>query len=153
MAKNVVETARLRIGELARASGLTVEGVRYYERQGLLDSPERSPAGYRLYAPDALARLTFIRQAKAIGLSLKEVRQIIALSRSGLAPCEEVRAFIRARLAEIERTLGDLQALRQRLTGTLRRWEGSASRQGPAHVCGLIEATLLDAPDTAAKRK
>lgn len=82
-----------------------------------------------------------------------EVRQIIALSRSGLAPCEEVRAFIRARLAEIERTLGDLQALRQRLTGTLRRWEGSASRQGPAHVCGLIEATLLDAPDTAAKRK
>ncbi len=130
---------RLRIGELARTAGLTVEGVRYYERRGLLEPPARSPAGYRLYGPEAVARLAFIRQAKAVGLSLGEIRQILALSRAGVRPCEEVRAFMRRRLADLDRTIGDLKALRQRLAETVEGWEDLPEPPDGGHVCGLIE--------------
>jgi DNA-binding transcriptional MerR regulator len=140
----------LTIGKLARAAGLTVEGVRYYERQGLLDTPARSAAGYRLYAPDVLTRLTFIRQAKAMGLSLKEIRQILALSRAGVRPCEEVRAFLRRKLAELDRTLRDVKALRQRLNETLERWEGLPEAPPGGRVCRLIEQAAGPAEESAA---
>jgi DNA-binding transcriptional MerR regulator len=140
----------LTIGKLAGAAGLTVEGVRYYERQGLLDPPARSAAGYRLYPPDALTRLTFIRQAKAMGLSLKEIRQILALSRAGVRPCEEVRAFMRRKLAELDRTIRDVKALRQRLNDTLARWEGLPEAPRGGHVCDLIEQAAGRADEPAA---
>jgi MerR family copper efflux transcriptional regulator len=124
--------------------------VRYYERQGLLDPPARSAAGYRLYPPDALTRLTFIRQAKAMGLSLKEIRQILTLSRAGVRPCEEVRAFMLRKLAELDRTIRDVKALRQRLNETLARWEGLPEAPPGGHVCGLIEQAAGPADESAA---
>lgn len=130
---------RLRIGEIARAAGFTVEGVRFYERRGLLEPAARSEAGYRLYGRDALNRLAFIRQAQAIGLTLEEIRHVVALTRAGVPPCEEVRSFVRAKLAEVDRTLAGLKALRRRLTTTLDRWEADPHPGRGAHVCPLIE--------------
>lgn len=129
------------IGELARAAGMTVEGVRFYERSGVLPPAGRSGGGYRLYGPDALERVAFIRQAQAFGLSLEEIRRVLTLSRAGLRPCKEVEAFMRSKVAEIDRRLRELRALKRRLSETLARWEaeGGAGRGG--HVCALIEAT------------
>ncbi len=138
-ANRIAGGERLRIGKIARAAGLTVEGVRFYERRGLLEPAARSEAGYRLYGPDALDRLAFIRQAQTIGLTLEEIRHIVALTRAGVPPCEEVRSFVRAKLAEVDRTLFGLKALRRRLTTTLGRWQADPQPRRGAHVCPLIE--------------
>ena len=129
------------IGELARAAGMTVEGVRFYERSGLLPPAGRSGSGYRLYGPDALERVAFIRQAQAIGLSLDEIRRVLALSQAGVRPCKEVEAFMRGKVAEIDRRLHELRALKRRLTDTLVRWEAEGGVGRGGHVCALIEAT------------
>jgi MerR family Zn(II)-responsive transcriptional regulator of zntA len=136
----------MRIGELARAAGMTVEGVRFYERSGLLAPAGRSRGGYRLYGPEAAERVAFIRQAQAVGLSLEEIRRVLTLSEMGASPCQEVQAFMRARVADIDRRLRELGTLRQRLTATLARWEAAGEPLPGAHVCGLIEAAAPKHP-------
>jgi MerR family Zn(II)-responsive transcriptional regulator of zntA len=134
------------IGELARVAGMTVEGVRFYERSGLLVPAGRSRGGYRLYGPEAQERLAFVRQAQAVGLSLEEIRRVVALSEGGVRPCKEVQAFMRARVADIDRRQRELRALRRRLTETLARWEAAGEPPAGAHVCGLIEAAAGEHP-------
>jgi MerR family transcriptional regulator, copper efflux regulator len=77
----------VRIGDLARRSGVTAKTIRYYEPIGLVEPPARTPAGYRDYEPAALERLEFIRAAQAVGLTLGEIRSIIALRDGGQTPC------------------------------------------------------------------
>ena len=80
----------MRIGELAHGAGVSVETVRFYEREGLLPAPPRRGSGYREYPPDTLARLRFIRHAKELGFSLPEIQELLSL-RSTEAPCCEVQ--------------------------------------------------------------
>ena len=77
----------MRIGELARRSGLASTALRYYEKAGLLPPPQRTPSGYRAYDASVLQRLVFIRAAQAVGLSLPEIREVIAIRDGGTAPC------------------------------------------------------------------
>jgi DNA-binding transcriptional MerR regulator len=81
----IVEDKRLKIGELARQTGLTIKTIRYYERRGLLEQPLRTEAGYRLYGPEDVARLQFIQRAKLLGLTLEEIRELVELA----ARCNE----------------------------------------------------------------
>ena len=67
----------LKIGELASQSGLSRDTIRFYEREAFLPDPERTRAGYRLYSPDVVARLSFIKQAQALGFSLTEIRGVL----------------------------------------------------------------------------
>src|SRR5690606_16567547 len=78
-----VEEARMRIGELAERLGVNPKTIRYYESIGLLSPPERTPAGYRIYGEDALERLTFIKTAQRLGITLDETREILALRDRG----------------------------------------------------------------------
>src|SRR5690349_10348753 len=80
----------MRIGEVAKHSGMTVEAVRFYERQGLLPRPPRTEAGYRVYADADFRRLQFIRQAKRLGFSLADIVRILRLRERGHCPCHEV---------------------------------------------------------------
>ncbi len=81
--------ARMTIGEVARRVGLTTQGIRYYEREGLLPRISRTHTGYRIYEPEVLSRLSFIKQARHLGLSLGEVKGILRMSDLGHAPaCE-----------------------------------------------------------------
>jgi MerR family mercuric resistance operon transcriptional regulator len=100
----------LSIGELARASGVGVETIRFWERGGLLPAPPRSPSGRRLYGPEAVERLRFVRHARALGFPLEEVRTLLAMAAGEAGGCEEVRALaerhlraVRARIARLER--------------------------------------------------
>ncbi len=133
-------TKSLTIGEAARRSGLTPKAIRLYEQRGLLAPADRTEAGYRTYSEPEVALLRFIRQAKALGLRLDEIREIIELQRGGGEPCEAVLAMVDAHLAAIEQALADLRALR----GTLRRARQSATesrRRGKQTVvCRIIEA-------------
>src|SRR3972149_1456098 len=93
---------RLFIGQLAQLVGVGVDTVRFYERAGLLQRPERTAAGYRLYAPEALARLRFIRKAQALGFTLDEIKRILSLRGQGAATCRCVIAIAGATLSDTE---------------------------------------------------
>jgi DNA-binding transcriptional MerR regulator len=133
----------MRIGDVAKQVGMTVEAVRFYERQGLLPRPPRTEAGYRIYADADLRRLQFIRQAKRLGFSLQEIVRILRLRERGHCPCEEVIETLERHLRETEDQLQRLQAFRDEIAGTLKQWKRNGTRRVPGKViCGLIERTI-----------
>lgn len=102
----------MRIGELAEKAGTTTKTLRFYEEQRLLPPADRTPAGYRDYTPDAVARVDFIHRGQAAGLTLAQIRQIAEIRDAGRAPCEHVRDLLGARLSDIEQQIAQLSALR-----------------------------------------
>jgi DNA-binding transcriptional MerR regulator len=134
-----------RIGELAARAGVSPKTVRYYESLGLLPAPPRSPAGYRLYGPADGERLAFIARAKALGLALAEIREVLDLHDAGAQPCERVVAMLDHKLALIDTQLHSLASLRQELAALRRR--GSALAKADGCICGIIElGTVRAAP-------
>lgn len=134
----------LKIGEVAKASGIGIETLRFYEKSGLLDQPSRTESGYRLYDPNVLVRLDFIKRAQVLGFSLDEIRKIIADRRDGQSPCAEVREIVRNRLAELDERMREMKRYRNELATALTEWEQSGDVDG--HVCGLIEGSNLKHP-------
>lgn len=108
---------RLTIGDLARRLDLPVSTLRYYERVGLLPAPARSRSGYRLYDEEAAARLAFVRSAQAIGFTIKDIRELLALDER--SSCPDVRRLLERRLAEIDKKLEDLNRVRTTLREAL----------------------------------
>ncbi|CAI37614.1 heavy metal-responsive transcriptional regulator [Corynebacterium jeikeium] len=100
------------IGELAERAGTTAKTLRFYEEQGLLPPTERTPSGYRDYAPETVARIDFIHRGQAAGLTLAQIRQILDIRDGGHAPCGHVRDLLDVRLAEIEQQIAQLSVLR-----------------------------------------
>jgi len=130
----------MRIGEVADRTGLTAQAIRYYEREGLLPLPIRTHTGYRVYGPEVLGRLGFIKQARRLGLSLNEIKQILRMSEAGRAPCCKVRELLAGKLEELDRTIAELSRFReelQRFLEAIARMPDQAdtSRQ----ICGLIQ--------------
>lgn len=121
----------MRIGNLATASGLTTKTIRFYEQAGLLSEPPRTASGYRDYTGDAANRLAFIRDAQGAGLTLAEIRSVLALRDSGESPCEHVTGLINQHLADIEQRLAELRKTRS----TLRDLAQRAAQTDPA-ACG-----------------
>jgi DNA-binding transcriptional MerR regulator len=131
----------LKIGDVARLSGIGIEALRFYEKSGLLDKPARTYSGYRVYSRDVLERLAFIKQAQALGFSLDEIRRIVDDARMGHSPCDEVREIVRRRLAEVEERIRELKRYRKAIAGTLEEWDRVG--QAPGHICGLIEGAHI----------
>lgn len=104
------------ISELSRQVDTPVATIRYYERLGLLAPPERTQSQYRVYSKEAEERLLFIQQAKKFGLSLEEIKQIIELSNSGVAPCNRVRVMLKQHLNEVDQRIQEMIEFRQKLT-------------------------------------
>ncbi len=129
----------MRIGELARSAGVTPDTIRYYEREGLLPSPERTPSGYRDYGPGVMDDLLFIKKAQALGLKLSDVREVLEISSGGKPPCEHVRATVSARLVEVEERLRELRALRATLRETLQRLDRAPAPKAGCR-CAVIES-------------
>ncbi len=101
----------MRIGELAAQAGISTKAIRYYEQIGILAPPERTPSGYRAYDQAALGRLEFVRAAQALGLTLGEIRQIVALRDHGQAPCTHVTTLLQSHAAELDRRIDQLRQL------------------------------------------
>jgi MerR family transcriptional regulator, copper efflux regulator len=111
-----VEAASLSIGKVARRAGVGVETIRFYERQGLLTAPIRKESGYRLYSEQALGRLRFIRRAKELGFSLREIKELLQVRRNSSAPCEDVCEKAKAKIANIEEKIAVLTKMRETLS-------------------------------------
>jgi DNA-binding transcriptional MerR regulator len=137
----------LRIGEVARESGVGVEALRFYERRGLLGRPRRTGSNYRVYDEEVLERLAFIKRAQAIGFSLDEISEILDESEGGRLPCRHVRETARRKLDELDRRLAELRRYRRELLRTLEEWDERGEEEG--RICGLIEHSTLNAPAAA----
>lgn len=130
----------MKIGEVARRTGISVESIRYYEREGLLPRAPRTHTGYRMYSSAAVGRVRFIRQARALGLSLDEIRQIFRLSEAGRAPCCRVRELLSERLDGLNRRIAELTGFRDELARFLDEIAGVPDQSDASpQVCKLIE--------------
>lgn len=143
------EGGALRIGEVAKASGVGVETLRFYERRGLLGRPRRTGANYRVYDRAVLERLAFIKRAQAVGFTLDEISEILAESAEGRLPCRHVREAARRKLEELDRRLAELRRYRAELARTLRDWDERGEEGGS--FCGLIEHSTLTSPEAAGR--
>ena len=122
----------LLVGELARHTGVSRKALRVYEASRILPPARRTASGYRVYGADAPGVVTFVKQAQRLGFRLDEIRDIVAIRRSGGVPCDHVRGLVRRKLA-------DLETIRRGLRGLLRSWP---SRDGAgATICPHIERT------------
>lgn len=126
----------LTIGEVARQAGVGVETVRFYERQGLLEEPQRRASGYRQFDPVAVAVLRFIRRAKELGFTLKEIKGLLALRLDASATRAEVRQQARAKVTDIEARIADLQRMRDVLLKLVKKCHGDGAATG----CPILEA-------------
>lgn len=124
----------MRIGELAESAGTTAKTLRFYEDQGLLPAAERTSSGYRDYTPDAVARIDFIHRGQAAGFTLAQIKQILDVRDHGHAPCGHVRNLLDTRLADIDRQIAELVALR----GNVAALREAAAEPDP-DTCGTAE--------------
>jgi len=129
-------TAELTIGKVARDAGLAIDTVRYYEREGLIEKPARSTSGYRHYRPDVIARLRFIRQAKDLGFSLSEIRELLALRVAPGKSCADVKARAEAKITDVEQRIAQLNRMKRALA----KLATACSGRGPTSDCPILEA-------------
>ncbi len=132
---------RLSIGEVSKRCGVSTDTVRYYERLGLLEKPPRSLGNYRLYDMRAVAKLSFIKKAQALGLGLQEIQGIIRCSKEGLGPCcDMVRKVFEVKLREFDIKIKELRRMKKGLQALLSRWVGPReARKRSFAVCPQIE--------------
>ena len=131
--KGISET--FTIGQVAKLSGVGIEAIRFYEREGVIPSPPRTDSGYRLYNTETLKRLHFIKRAKDLGFSLKEITQLMALRLTPKSNCEEVKKRANAKLDEINKKIADLQRMRTTLKEVTEACEASK----PITSCPILK--------------
>lgn len=132
------------IGNIAKRFGLNPRTLRYYETIGILPRPQRTEARYRVYTDDFIDRLEFILKAKAFGLTLEEIKQIISIYDRGELPCDCTRKFIRNKIAEAEEKISALIELKSTLAGLLKPKKYRAAKS----ICPIITEgqKRLDSP-------
>ena len=126
------------IGELAKATGVSTDTLRHYERKGVLHS-QRAGNGYREYREDALERVRMVRQGLAIGFTLDELRSIFKVFDRGGAPCRQERSLAVDKLSEIETHLQEVIALRDDLKNALRDWDKRLAKTASGQRAGLLK--------------
>jgi MerR family transcriptional regulator, copper efflux regulator len=135
----------LTIGELARLGGVNRETVRYYERHALLPRPPRTVSGYRVFSEDALRRLRFVRRAKALGFSLREVKELLGLRVGSPHLCARVRARARAKIDDIDRRIEELRRMR----AALERLVDACEAQRTTSSCPILDRLGSDDSGTS----
>lgn len=126
----------LTIGGLAKAAGIGVETVRFYERRGLIPEPARTAAGYRQYAPGVIERVRFIRRAQGLGFTLAEIAELLDLRVDEVAACGAVEAQAREKLDQVAGKIDELR----RMEAALDRLVARCEAREPTGECPILEA-------------
>jgi len=135
----------LTIGQVARRAGLGVQTIRYYEREGLLPPPARRPSGYREYPEGTVRRLLFIRRAKELGFSLREIRELLALRVDPGCTCGEVKARALAKVTDVERKITALRRIRSALLDLAEACPGGETT-GDCPILEALDGTTRRTP-------
>ncbi|MCD0443309.1 MerR family DNA-binding protein [Glycomyces sp. A-F 0318] len=124
------------VGRLAGEVGVSSDALRHWEREGIFPAPERSPAGYRRYGPEALDRARFIRDCQRAGLRLADIGDLLAVRDTGECPCEPAEQHLERRIGEVGAEIARLEGLRDQLTSMLRAVEaGTCDPPLPRNWC------------------
>lgn len=129
----------LRIGEVARAAGVSVDTVRHYERIGVLRPAPRTGAGYRIYSPEAIDRVRLVRRALQFGFSLTELATFLRARDKGGAPCRAVRAAAQHIMERIEAQIAELLETREWMRTTLDEWDHRLARTPAGAPARLLD--------------
>ena len=130
----------MKIGELAARGGCDVQTVRFYEREGLLDEPERETSGYRRYADRHLQRLQFIRHCRSLDIPLPEVRELLKFAAQPEQSCAHVDALLDEHIERVRLRLAALRTLQKQLLALRGRCDGD-----PSHSCAILESFMTAA--------
>lgn len=136
----------LTIGKLARAAGVGVETIRFYERKRLLARPRRPERGFRVYPGDAIRRIRFIRQAQDLGFTLREIAELVSLRADPAVDCSKVFARATAKLEDVGRKIAQLSRMKR----ALERVVAACPRHGTVKACSILEA--MEQPQRGAER-
>ncbi|VFQ43487.1 MerR family transcriptional regulator [Desulfoluna butyratoxydans] len=134
----------LTIGALAKSAGVGVETIRFYERQGLIEQPQRPVGGFRHYPQDVVMRVRFIRRAKELGFSLKEIGELLDLALDPMQSCSEVKRRAEAKVSDIDRKIEALAKIKEELS----RLVVACGTQNQPQGCPIIESIVGEDPDT-----
>ena len=140
-----MQLGAITVTELANQSSATPHAVRYYTRMGLLNPVRHPDNGYRLYKSGDISTLKFIRQAKMLGYTLNEIREILHDAEEGDSPCPRVREIIEKRIQETRSKLDELTVLQERMESALKKWSKMPDGVPDGHtICHLIETFVTD---------
>lgn len=126
----------LTIGQVAKQAGIGVETVRFYEREGLLEAPERRPSGYRQFDEGIVARLRFIRRAKELGFTLNEIKELLSLKVDPSSTCADVKKRAEAKITDIDAKIDSLVLMKR----ALMRLTEACSGRGTTSDCPILDA-------------
>jgi MerR family copper efflux transcriptional regulator len=131
----------LQIGKVSELTGLSIDAIRFYEKQRLLDRPPRTEGGFRLFSAQDIERIHFIRRAQQLGFSLPEIRELLVLRRDDGEACSHVRDLLRGKVAMVRSKLMELGVIEEQLTKSLRKCERQLKASGDSHkgCCPVIE--------------
>ncbi len=130
------------IGRVSDETGLSVDAIRFYEKQRLLAKPLRSEGGFRLFHQEDIVRIQFIRQAQQLGFSLGEIRELLILQQDGAKACSHVRDLLRVKVAAVRNKIKELGQLEAQLTKSLRKCQRNleARENCESHGCPVLRA-------------
>jgi MerR family transcriptional regulator, copper efflux regulator len=135
----------LRIGEIKDQSQIPVKTIRYYEEIGLIHAVKRTEGGFRLFSPEVLKRLAFIKRAQSLGLSLQEIHDILAIHDQGQWPCHDVRQTFQAKIQTIDAEIKRLTLLKTEIQALITHQnpgETIAPAPSPSTFCPIIEGSI-----------
>lgn len=138
----LTQESLMRIGEVAKASGLPIKTIRYYDDLGLLKTSGRTESNYRLFGREVLGRLRFIKRAQSLGLSLIEIKEFLAVHDQGNLPCSHIREKLEDKVTEIEQQIQQLQILKQELGGLLSGWQAMPTVSAET-ICPILEQSRV----------
>lgn len=126
------------IGQVTDLSGIPIRTIRYYESLGLLKSLGRTEGGFRQFSSEVLTRLSFIKRAQQLGLSLEEIREILQVYDQGQPPCGDIKEKLEEKLLEIDRQINQLLTLRSEIGELLLGWKNTGNKQEDT-ICPIIQ--------------
>ena len=126
----------LMIGKVAKGAGIGIETVRFYEKEGLIEPPERTASNYRIYSSQAITRLRFIKRAKTLGFTLKEIKELLSLRHNPSASKSDVKVQVEAKIDAIKQKISDLK----NILNTLETLDECCDGMGPVDDCPILKA-------------
>ena len=136
MTATEARSTEMQIGAVAEAAGVSVQSVRFYEREGLIEEPPRRPSGYRVYPPGVIQKLRFIKRAKVLGFSLKEISELLALEHDAEATAEDIQRLADRKLNDLKDKVRSLQ----RMQRALQRLADDCPGTGPKSCCSILDS-------------
>ena len=135
---------RLKIGQVAKQTGVAVGALRYYESLGLLQS-SRGKNSYRYYPSETVHQVQFIKKAQTLGFSLEEIGEVLTVYQQGDVPCEFVQSLLNEKIQHLETQIQEMTAFKAGLEQYRDRWETAQPKSEPGNICPLIETVSLTA--------